>query len=155
MDSDTFEIVIQIGGVIALLIIGLVFGSLAERRHYRSIIRREQSYRNSLVLTSKLYPQDRPIESTQLASGSVVIAVDYFKIFLAGWRNFFGGEVRSYASLLDRARREAILRMRESAPDADLFINLRFETADVGGKTNGAPNVELFAYATAIRYRRD
>jgi predicted signal transduction protein with EAL and GGDEF domain len=48
---------------------------------------------------------------------------------------------------------EALLRMRESAPDADLFINLRFETADVGGKMKGSPNVELFAYATAVRFR--
>ena len=139
---------------LVLLVIGLVFGSMAENGHYKRIKEREDRYKGTPILTSRLLPEDRPVESTRLATGSVVIAVDYFKMFLAGWRMFFGGEMRSYASLIDRARREAILRMRESAPDADLFVNLRFETADISGKMKGSPNIELFAYATAVRFRR-
>lgn len=136
-----------------LLLLGLVFGRMAESRHYRRIKEREERYQSVPVLTSRLLPDQRPVESVRLATGSVVIAVDYFKVFLSSWRMFFGGEMRSYSSLLDRARREALLRMRESAPDADLFINLRYETADVGGKMKGSPNVELFAYATAVRFQ--
>ena len=83
----------------------------------------------------------------------VVVAVDYFKIFLSGFRLFFGGELKSYATLLERARREAVLRLRESVPDADCFINLRFESTDIGGKARGAPNVEMLAYATALKFR--
>lgn len=136
-----------------LLFIGLVFGRMAESWHYKRIKEREERYKATPVLTSRRLPDERPVDSVRLAMGSVVIAVDYFKVFLSSWRMFFGGEMRSYSSLLDRARREALLRMRESAPDADLFINLRFETTDLGGKMKGSPNVELFAYATAVRFR--
>jgi uncharacterized protein YbjQ (UPF0145 family) len=139
---------------LVLLVIGLVFGRMAENGHYKRIKEREERYKGTPIFTSRLLPEDRPVESCRLATGSVVIAVDYFKMFLASWRMFFGGEMRSYASLIDRARREAILRMRESAPDADLFVNLRFETADISGKMKGSPNIELFAYATAVRFRR-
>ncbi|MFM7182747.1 MAG: YbjQ family protein [Verrucomicrobiales bacterium] len=138
---------------LVLLLVGLVFGRMAENGHYKRIKEREERYKATPILTSRLLPEDRPVESARLAMGSVVIAVDYFKMFLSSWRMFFGGEMRSYSSLIDRARREAILRMRESASDADLFINLRFETADISGKMKGSPNVELFAYATAVRFR--
>lgn len=138
---------------LVLLVIGLVFGRMAESRHYQRIKEREELYKAIPILTSRLWPEGRTVESSSLATGSVVIAVDYFKVFLSGWRMFFGGEMRSYSSLIDRARREAILRMRESAPDADLFINLRFETSEISGKAKGSPNVELFAYATALRFR--
>jgi uncharacterized protein YbjQ (UPF0145 family) len=50
-----------------------------------------------------------------LVSGHVVIAQDYFKSFLASLVNITGGRVTSYESLLDRGRREALCRMRESA----------------------------------------
>ncbi|MFT6733724.1 MAG: hypothetical protein ACJAS9_001914 [Polaribacter sp.] len=49
--------------------------------------------------------------------------MDYFKRFLAGLRNIFGGRVVTYESLVDRARREAILRMKEKCPAAPSLIN--------------------------------
>jgi uncharacterized protein YbjQ (UPF0145 family) len=51
-------------------------------------------------------------------SGSVVVSVDYFKRFLAGLRTLVGGRVTSYETLLDRARREAILRCKETRAGA-------------------------------------
>ena len=86
-----------------------------------------------------------------------MISVDYFKRFLAGLRNIFGGEVRSYCSLLDRGRREAILRMKELWPEADLIVNARVETSSI---SKGAQNrqggsigsTEVLAYGTAIRF---
>ncbi|HCN29823.1 MAG TPA: hypothetical protein DIT64_13990 [Verrucomicrobiales bacterium] len=137
---------------ILLLILGLVFGKMAEGRHFRGIEEREAAHAAVPVTTLRAPPPGARVESVRLATGSVVVAVDYFKMFLSGWRMFFGGEMKSYTTLLERARREAVLRMRESAPGADMFINLRFETADIGGKAKGAPNVEMLAYATALKF---
>ena len=50
--------------------------------------------------------------------------------------------------LVDRARREAILRMKEQAADADLFVNLKLETSSV----SQVGSVEVLAYCTAIWY---
>ena len=52
---------------------------------------------------------------------------------------------------MDRARREAILRLKESCLDATQIINLRIETSSIyKGKGNQIGSVEVFAYATAI-----
>ena len=85
----------------------------------------------------------------QLVIGSVVIASDYFKVFLASLANFFGGSVVSYETLLDRGRREAVLRMKQQAKDldAELVFNVKFETMTVGGR---APSIEVLAYGTAL-----
>ena len=72
-----------------------------------------------------------------LVNGSMVVSIDYFKRIFAKLRNFFGGNVQSYETLIDRARSEAVLRMKESCPDADMIINLRLATSSI---TKGAGN---------------
>ena len=67
-----------------------------------------------------------------MVCGSAVISIDYFKRILAGLRNIFGGTVKSYETLIDRARREALLRMKEKADDATMIINVRIETSTIG-----------------------
>ena len=67
----------------------------------------------------------------------------------------FGGEMKSYSSIIDRGRREAILRMKESCPDADLFLNCRLETSSISkGKGKVVGCAEVLAYATAVRFQR-
>ena len=81
------------------------------------------------------------------------MSVDYFKRFIAGLRNLIGGRVTSYESLLDRARREAILRMKQEAKDlgANLIFNVKFETASISkGRNNQIGAVEVYAYGTAF-----
>ena len=81
----------------------------------------------------------------------MVISVDYFKRLLASLRNFFGGSIQAYETLLDRARREAILRMKENCKNADEIINLRIETSSISkGKRNTIGSVEVLAYGTAL-----
>ena len=89
--------------------------------------------------------------NAELVLGSVVISVDYFKRILAALRNIFGGPVQSYETLVDRARREAVLRMKESCINADQIINLRIETSSISkGGRNTIGSVEVLAYGTAI-----
>ena len=56
--------------------------------------------------------------------------------------------------LVDRGRREAILRMKEQCADADLIVNLRIETSRIskGAKRRSLGTVEVFAYGTALWY---
>lgn len=139
--------------ILVLLGLGYGFGKNAERRHYQSIKARESRWAQVPAMTFKQPPEDRAVASSDLVTGSVVVSVDYFKRFLTGFRMFFGGELRSYASLIDRARREALLRMREQAPEADAFLNVRMETSSIAqGRKDALGTVEVLAYATAIRY---
>ncbi len=136
-----------------LLALGYGFGKWAESRHYSRIHRREGETARQPALTMEKVPHARPVAEVWVAQGSAVIAVDYYKKFLSSIRMFFGGEMHSYASLIDRARREALLRMKESATEADLFLNTRLETACIVGRSGKmVGSIEVLAYATAIRY---
>jgi uncharacterized protein YbjQ (UPF0145 family) len=138
---------------LVLLALGYIFGSRAERRHYASITEREQKWLRLPAVPSAVLPEGR-FEAVGLACGNVVISVDYFKRFAAGLRNLFGGRVSAYESLLDRARREAVLRMKESCPSADMILNVRVSTSAVGGQESsnrGVACVEVLAYGTAVK----
>lgn len=136
-----------------LLALGYFFGRYYEKRHYKSIIRREKKYRHVAAIASRVPPATQtPVEST-LVAGSVVISVDYFKRFLASLRTLVGGKVVSYETLLDRARREAILRMKQSAIDsgADKIFNIKLETASISKNARGnIGSIEVLAYGTAF-----
>ncbi len=137
-----------------LLFIGYVFGTIAEKRHYRSIRERERGFLYLPAVTLRERAAvDAEILDAVLVYGSAVISVDYFKRIMAGLRNLFGGAVRSYETLIDRARREAVLRMKAMAPGAaSIIVNVRVETSVIGGSANkkSVGSVEVLAYGTAL-----
>ena len=138
-----------------LLVLAWFTGRAIEMLHFRSIHDREAETAHIPVVTFRNVTHPRPIDEAHLAIGSAVVAVDHFKRFLGAWRNLFGGELRSFSSVIDRGRREAVLRMKEANPDADIFVNFRFETAVIVNSRDKAQGcVEIVAYSTAVRYRR-
>lgn len=149
-----YGVALNLGIPLLIIVVALITGSVLEKRHYASIDRREKNFGRIALISGKKYPRERPIAEARLVSGSVVISYDHFKRFLAGLRMIFGGEVKSYVSLVDRGRREAILRMKAAFPDADLIVNMRIETSSIskGKRKRSLGAVEVFAYGTAIRY---
>ena len=143
---------------IILVGVGYTVGTIAEKRHYQSIEKRESKFLKLPVVTLKdAFDKDSPILRARLVQGSAVISIDYFKRILAGLRNIVGGEVKSYETLVDRARREATLRMKEMAWDADIILNLRIETSAIGNSANNRKaigSIEAIAYGTAITYKK-
>ncbi len=138
---------------LTLLILGYLFGRLAEQRHYRSIHEREDALRRITVIPLRVPPPELLKHDSQLVSGSVVVSVDYFKTVAAGLRNLFGGRVGAYESLIDRARREATLRMQEEAQSlgAQTVYNVKYETSRIGDNAGqGLGSVEVLAYGTAL-----
>jgi len=134
-----------------LLIVGYISGTLIEKRHYKSILKREEEYIGLPTIILKRPLNEEEIKSYRLVNGSVVISIDFFKKFLASLINFFGGNISSYETLIDRARREAILRLKEDAEGASEIINLRIETSSISKNTsNNIGAVEVLAYGTAI-----
>lgn len=150
---DDLIVFVQLGIPFALVLLGLAIGRIAEKRHYKSIHAREDDFLEVAALSSKTLDEGRPVAFATLATGSVVVSVDYFKRFLMLFRRIFGGEIRSYATLVDRGRREALLRMKESEPEADCFLNCRLETSTISnGKGKAVGTIEVLAYATAIKF---
>jgi len=137
-----------------LLVAGLVIGSSIESAHLRRLAVRENELAGILVSAMKWLPENWQASEPALVVGEVVIATDYFKIFVAALRNLFGGRVRSYEILVERARREATVRMLEEArrAGANVVWNVRIETATIQGKQQGkSGGVEVMAYGTAMK----
>ncbi len=135
---------------VILLIVGLIAGSVIEKKHYKSLDEREENIKNLPVISLKKPLFDKEIKDIKLVSGSVVISVDFFKRFLAGLINFFGGNIASYETLIDRARREAILRMKESASGASEIINVKIETSSINKSSQNIGSVEVLVYGSAV-----
>jgi len=138
---------------LTLLATGYGFGRFAEKKHYKSIIQREKQFRSLPAIAVKTPPIMDESTNSQLVTGNVVISVDYFKRFISVLRNLVGGRVTSYETLIDRARREAILRMKEKAYklNAKYVFNIKFETASIyKGRRQQIGSVEVLAYGTAV-----
>ena len=73
------------------------------------------------------------------------------QIDASGLHGLFGGEMKTYETLVNRARSEALVRMLEEAKkyEATIVWNIRFETSTISGK-NRPGGVEVLAYGTAI-----
>ncbi len=146
---ENFDIVL----FLVLFVVGYFAGRWNERKHYESIRSREAQMARVLVFTSRFPPPSTARMSTALVTGSAVISEDFFKGVLAGLYSFFGGRVRSYESLLDRARREAVLRMKGEAQalGAGMIVNVKFQTFAIGGRAaESVKGVEILAYGTAL-----
>jgi len=145
---------ISIFVVLVLLAVGFFSGVYVEKKHYENIKKRERETLHVPVVTFGAKQPLPEARDAQMFVGSVVISSDYFKTFVLALRNLVGGRVVVYESLLDRGRREAILRMKEEAIawGATQVLNVRFETSTIGGNSNQGPvSIEVIAYGTGIR----
>ena len=137
-----------------LLTLGLTVGGAVERAHLRRLDLREQQLSNIVISDMKRLPVNWYASDATLVTGEAVIATDYFKVFAASLRKLFGGEIRSLETLVQRARREAVVRMLDQAQaaGANVVWNVRLQTTTIQGKQqNQAGGVEVLAYGTAMR----
>jgi uncharacterized protein YbjQ (UPF0145 family) len=144
---------------VLLLALGLAVGKTIEHLHHEDLRKRERRYRKLPALSTSRVPAHWSVEDAALLTGSVVISLDYWKRFAAQWKALVGGRIRSYETLFERARREALLRLKEaaSARGCDAVIGVRLESAEVAdrrGDGKGTAGVELIAFGTGLRTRR-
>ncbi len=145
--DSPFTALLQFADIIILLcmlVVAFITGSIVEKRHYKQLRCKEEMLMHvPFVNDTAEWIQDA--KDCKMVGGTVVVAVDFFKAFLFGIRNIFGGSVSAYDSIMDRGRREAMIRMREKATDAAAITNVRVETTCIKRNT-----LEIIAYGTAI-----
>lgn len=141
-----------------LLVIGLGAGRVSERRHLKSLAERELSNVDVLVTDIRTYPGGAASSPhPTLIVSEVVISSDYFKSFVATLRRIVGGELRSFESLMMRARREAVAQLAERARGAgyDAVCNIRIEGIDItGGTTRQRGVIVVSIQASGTAYLR-
>ena len=143
MDAFIFKIVL----FVILFAVGWGFGRIAERKHLHELEQKEQRLAYIHLEISRFKTTSC---SGQMVSSNVVISHDYFKYVLANIQNFFGGRLTSYESVVERARREAIVRLKLEAEKmgSTHIMGLRLSTTELGMQGG---MVEVFAYGTAIQ----
>jgi len=124
----------------------LIVGGNIERNHQASLRAREADLAAYPTINWGRWPTG-DADRVALVSAHVVIGVNYVKRIIGGVMMVFGGRVLGHERTIDRARREAIVRVRQAARDAGVadLINLRIETSMITPHA-----VEVFAYATCI-----
>ena len=138
-----------------MLIGAWISGGILERRHLKGLLLLESGSRGVLAVTIEDLPPNWHVESGELVMGNVVISQDYFKRFAASIKGIFGGNIRVFESLLERARREALVRMKgvAHARGYNTIINVRIETVRLASSRRdgkGTVGVEILAFGTAI-----
>lgn len=142
MEGLIFKLVV----FLCLFFIGWGFGRHIERSHLQELDEKEQRLAHIQLDNSRFKSSD---QCGQLLISNVVISHDYFKMVWAAIHNFLGGRLYTYETVTERARREAIVRLKLQAEQlgATQLLGLRLNTTEIGMQGG---MVEVFAYATAI-----
>lgn len=155
--AEQVSLFVNFGLPVLILIIAYFVGSMIEKRHFESIRQREAEIKGFPVASFRTMPEDWNVGSSGLVTGNIVVSLDYFKRVIAGLKGLVGGRIKTFEPLLDRARREAMLRMIESARSQgyDAVINVRLETSRLANARRdgkGVAGVEMLAFGTAIKF---
>lgn len=145
MDGFILKIII----FVILFGIGFGFGRYNERKHLKTLERDEKRLAHIVMDTNRFQSID---DVGKMVCSNVVISHDYFKYVIAQIENFFGGRLTSYESIVERARREAVVRLKAEAEKigSTQIMGLRLSTTELGMQGG---MVEVFAYGTAIQKR--
>lgn len=140
-------LIIQIVIFAILFSVGFGFGRYNERKHLQYLDEQEQRLAYIRVNNSRFNESTFP---GHMISSNVVISHDYFKYAIANVQNMLGGRLTSYESVVERARREAIVRLKLEAEKmgADQIMGIRLSTTELGMQGG---MVKVFAYGTAIQ----
>ena len=150
MNNSLTQMLINYTPFILLFAAGWFFGSRHERQHLAQLSIAEQELSHIMVSSERFYvPKLAANTEGELVLGSVVIAQDYFKMIIARVLSIFGKNLTTYETLLDRARREAIVRMRTEAQAKGYnhIYGLRLEVSNINQLGS---MVEAIAYGTAV-----
>jgi len=102
-----------------------------------------------MILVNTETISDRKLEMLGLVKGSTVQSRHFGKDLMSGLKTLVGGEISSYAEMLNSSRALATKRMVEEAEQlgADGVVNIRYSSSSV---MQGA--AEVIVYGTAVKF---
>lgn len=89
-------------------------------------------------------------EDLGVVTGSTIQSKNFVSDFGQGIKSIVGGELKSYTSMMEKARNQATQRMVDQAVKmgADAIIGVRYTTSSIMAQA-----AEVLVYGTAVRYK--
>ena len=89
-------------------------------------------------------------EELGIVSGSTIQSKNFVSDFGQGLKSIVGGELKSYTTMMEKARNQATQRMIDQAVKmgADAIIGVRYTTSSIMAQA-----AEVLVYGTAVRYK--
>lgn len=89
-------------------------------------------------------------EELGVVTGSTIQSKNFVSDFGQGIKSIVGGELKSYTSMMEKARNQATQRMVDEAVKmgADAIIGVRYTTSSIMAQA-----AEVLVYGTAVRYK--
>ncbi|WP_372843517.1 YbjQ family protein [Psychrobacter sp.] len=150
MNQSFTQMLMNYAPLLVLFIVGWFFGARHERQHLARLATAEAEL-SYIIISSERFYTPILVDNTEgeLVLGSVVIAQDYFKMVIAKVLSLFGKNLTTYETLLERARREALVRMRTQA-QAKGYNHIYGVRLEVSNINQLGSMVEAIAYGTAV-----
>jgi uncharacterized protein YbjQ (UPF0145 family) len=127
-----------------------------ERRHLRQLVAREALVSDITLSAGPKALEDSPIGNSarimtsDFLMGSIVLSHDVFRSITIFFARLFGGNISHYERLLETARREAIVRLREEAVGLGIKKVINVKIAATSIRKSGVKTVEVLAYGTGV-----
>ena len=139
---------------LGIFLTAMIAGIYIESKHLKELEIREKAIRSGLVTHNRRKPIIEAPRKMEVVAGEVVIGADRFKTWLARWRQLVGGTMKSLAPVVERARREALLRAQEKAVSKGYreLANVRycFANLKMGDQKQKDLLILVVAYGTAV-----
>lgn len=135
------------------IVVGGIVGAYLEKQHFQEFAEREEGTRHVPMSDLATPPPGISVGRGALVEGSVVISADHFRSMRARFRKLIGGEFKGLVKMQERAKREALLRMKEQAiaQGAVAVCNVRVETSTIAGnRPESVAGAEVIAFGTAL-----
>ena len=89
-------------------------------------------------------------EELGVVTGSTIQSKNFVSDFGQGLKSIVGGELKSYTTMMEKARNQATQRMVDEAVKmgADAIIGVRYTTSSIMAQA-----AEVLVYGTAVRYK--
>ena len=103
-----------------------------------------------MILVNTDFITGKELETLSIVKGSTIRSKHLGKDIMSGFKTIVGGELVSYAEMLNEARAIATKRMVEEADKlgADAVVNVRYATSNI---MQGA--AEVLVYGTAVKIK--
>lgn len=90
-------------------------------------------------------------EELGVVTGSTIQSKNFVSDFGQGIKSIVGGELKSYTSMMEKARNQATQRMVDQAVKmgADAIIGVRYTTNSIMAQA-----AEVLVFGTAVKYKR-